>query len=80
MISKKSLPMMFPRTNLLSPTINVPVKEVKSSGKEVTPASKIPPSNAPETFVFLSNKSTRLDNSIDKNTTSDASTAYIRVQ
>ena len=72
MRSKKSLPMILPRTNPLSFDIKVPVREVNNSGKEVTPARSMPPSKAPETLVFLSKRSTNLESLIDKNTTNEA--------
>ena len=55
---------MFPRTKSFLPTIIVPVKEVNSSGSEVTPAKRIPPNNAPAIFVFLSSKSTYFESLI----------------
>ncbi len=49
---------MFPTTNVFLRINKVDEIEVNSSGNEVTAANKIPPSKAPDSFVFLSNKST----------------------
>ena len=48
-------------------------KLVNNSGSDVTADKRTPPINAPDNFVFLSNKSTYIDALIDNNTTAAAS-------
>ena len=43
-----------------------------NSGKEVVAAKRIPPKSAPERLVFLSSKSTNVDNLIESQTTTVA--------
>ena len=55
-------------TNSFSLNRIIDEKEVNSSGREVTAARSTPPRKAPETLVFLSNKSIYWPNLFDKNT------------
>ena len=73
-ILNKLLPKMLPMTKLLFLTNTVAVNEVKNSGNEVVAAKRIPPSKAPDKLVFLSSKSTNVDNLIDSQTTKVATT------
>jgi hypothetical protein len=47
-------------------TNNTDEIDVNNSGNDVTAPRRTEPMNAPETFVFLSNKSTRSPSLIDK--------------
>ena len=51
-------PKIFPKTNEFLLINKVEEIEVNNSGSEVTAAKRIPPSRAPERFVFLSRRST----------------------
>jgi hypothetical protein len=68
-ILNKLLPKILPMTKLLLLTKTVAVNDVNNSGKEVVAAKRIPPKSAPERLVFLSSKSTNVDNLIDNHTT-----------
>ena len=76
----KLLPRMSPYTKALLFTKSEAVKEVNNSGKEVVAANRILPKKAPETLVFLSNKSTKVDKNIDKNTTATATSRYEMIE
>ena len=57
-ILNKLLPKIFPKTKAFLLINNVDDIDVNNSGRDVTAARRMPPSKAPERFVFLSNKST----------------------
>ena len=75
-ILKRLLPKISPNTKSLFLTNNVAVKAVNNSGNEVVAAKRIPPKRAPLKLVFLSNKSTKVDNLMEKMTTATATTRY----
>ena len=68
-ILNRLLPKISPKTKSLFFTSNVAVKAVNNSGNDVVAAKRIPPKRAPLKLVFLSSKSTKVDNLIEKNTT-----------
>ena len=72
MMLNKLLPKISPKTKSLFLTNNVAVKAVNNSGKEVVAAKRMPPKRAPLNLVFLSNKSTKVDNLIENSTTAAA--------
>lgn len=69
----KLLPKIFPRESPGFFSHTVDDKLVSNSGSDVTADKRTPPINAPDNFVFLSNKSTYIDALIDNNTTAAAS-------
>ena len=68
----KLLPKIFPRESPGFFSHTVDDKLVNNSGSDVTADKRTPPINAPDNFVFLSNKSTYIDALIDNNTTAAA--------
>ena len=61
----KLLPKIFPRESPGFFSHTVDDKLVSNSGSDVTADKRTPPINAPDNFVFLSNKSTYIDALID---------------
>ena len=72
-ILNKLLPKIFPRESPGFFSHPVDDKLVSNSGSDVTADKRTPPINAPDNFVFLSNKSTYTDALIDNSTTATAS-------